>query len=75
MLRTFSTEGALGADIPIALHLTHGDSFELDRTCNDRGVSSVIRKILTENPSEFYPRKYWIGCSLTTKEELTYGCA
>jgi fructose/tagatose bisphosphate aldolase len=69
MLRTFSTEGELGADIPIALHLDHGDSFELDRTCNDRGVC----KILTENPSEFYPRKYWIGCRLTAKEELTYG--
>ena len=32
----------LGADIPIALHLDHGDSFELARSCIDNGFSSVM---------------------------------
>jgi len=32
----------LGADIPIALHLDHGDSFELARSCIDSGFSSVM---------------------------------
>ena len=31
-----------GADIPIALHLDHGDSFELARSCIDSGFSSVM---------------------------------
>jgi len=30
------------ADIPIALHLDHGDSFELARSCIDSGFSSVM---------------------------------
>ena len=33
---------ALGADIPIALHLDHGDSFELAKSCIDSGFSSVM---------------------------------
>ena len=33
---------ASGADIPIALHLDHGDSFELARSCIDSGFSSVM---------------------------------
>jgi len=32
----------LGADIPIALHLDHGDSFELAKSCIDSGFSSVM---------------------------------
>ena len=32
---------AEGADIPIALHLDHGDSFELAKSCIDSGFSSV----------------------------------
>jgi len=32
----------LDADIPIALHLDHGDSFELARSCIDNGFSSVM---------------------------------
>ena len=32
----------LGADIPIALHLDHGDSFELSQSCIDSGFSSVM---------------------------------
>lgn len=31
-----------GADIPIALHLDHGDSFDLARSCIDSGFSSVM---------------------------------
>ena len=31
-----------GADIPIALHLDHGDSFTLARSCIDSGFSSVM---------------------------------
>jgi fructose-bisphosphate aldolase class II len=31
-----------GADIPIALHLDHGDSFELAQSCIDNGFSSVM---------------------------------
>ena len=31
-----------GADIPIALHLDHGDSFELAKSCIDSGFSSVM---------------------------------
>lgn len=31
-----------GADIPIALHLDHGDSFELAKSCIDYGFSSVM---------------------------------
>ena len=31
-----------GADIPIALHLDHGDSFELAKSCIDNGFSSVM---------------------------------
>jgi fructose-bisphosphate aldolase class II len=31
-----------GADIPIALHLDHGDSFELAASCIDTGFSSVM---------------------------------
>jgi len=31
-----------GADIPIALHLDHGDSYELARSCIDSGFSSVM---------------------------------
>jgi fructose-bisphosphate aldolase class II len=33
---------AEGSDIPIALHLDHGDSFELAKSCIDRGFSSVM---------------------------------
>ena len=33
---------ALDADIPIALHLDHGDSFELAKSCIDSGFSSVM---------------------------------
>ena len=32
----------MGASIPIALHLDHGDSFELARSCIDTGFSSVM---------------------------------
>jgi fructose-bisphosphate aldolase class II len=32
----------LGADIPIALHLDHGNSFELAQSCIDSGFSSVM---------------------------------
>jgi fructose-bisphosphate aldolase class II len=32
----------LGAAIPIALHLDHGDSFELAKSCIDSGFSSVM---------------------------------
>jgi len=32
----------LGANIPIVLHLDHGDSFELCKSCIDMGFSSVI---------------------------------
>jgi fructose-bisphosphate aldolase class II len=33
---------AKGANIPIALHLDHGDSFELAKSCIDSGFSSVM---------------------------------
>ncbi len=32
----------LGADLPIVLHLDHGDSFELCKSCIDSGFSSVM---------------------------------
>ena len=32
----------VGAGIPIALHLDHGDSFELAKSCIDSGFSSVM---------------------------------
>lgn len=32
----------LGGDIPIALHLDHGDSFELAKSCIESGFSSVM---------------------------------
>ena len=32
----------LGAEIPIALHLDHGNSFELAKSCIDSGFSSVM---------------------------------
>ena len=32
----------MGVEIPIALHLDHGDSFELARSCIDTGFSSVM---------------------------------
>ncbi len=32
----------MGSDIPIALHLDHGDSFELCKACVDSGFSSVM---------------------------------
>jgi fructose-bisphosphate aldolase class II len=32
----------LGTEIPIALHLDHGDSFELAKSCIDSGFSSVM---------------------------------
>ena len=32
----------LGADIPIVLHLDHGDSFELCKNCIDSGFSSIM---------------------------------
>jgi fructose-bisphosphate aldolase class II len=32
----------LGYDIPIALHLDHGDSFEIAKNCIDKGFSSVM---------------------------------
>ncbi len=32
----------MGADIPIALHLDHGDSLELCKSCVDSGFSSVM---------------------------------
>lgn len=32
----------LGGNIPIALHLDHGDSFELAKSCIDMGFSSVM---------------------------------
>ncbi len=31
-----------GSDIPVALHLDHGDSFELIKDCIDYGFSSVM---------------------------------
>ena len=33
---------ALGVTIPVALHLDHGDSFELAKSCIDSGFSSVM---------------------------------
>ena len=33
---------AAGSNIPIALHLDHGDSFELAKSCIDSGFSSVM---------------------------------
>jgi fructose-bisphosphate aldolase class II len=33
---------ALGAAIPVALHLDHGDTFELAKSCIDSGFSSVM---------------------------------
>ena len=33
---------AMGAAIPIALHLDHGDTFELAKSCIDSGFSSVM---------------------------------
>jgi fructose-bisphosphate aldolase class II len=33
---------AMGSNIPIALHLDHGDSFELAKSCIDTGFSSVM---------------------------------
>lgn len=47
MLR-YMTAGAVqmaraeGSDIPIVLHLDHGDSFELAKSCIDNGFSSVM---------------------------------
>ncbi len=32
----------MGGDIPVALHLDHGDSFELAKACIDSGFSSVM---------------------------------
>ncbi len=32
----------MGADIPIVLHLDHGDSFEICKSCIDSGFSSVM---------------------------------
>ena len=32
----------LGSEIPVALHLDHGDSFELAKSCIDSGFSSVM---------------------------------
>src|SRR4030042_4478688 len=32
----------LGYQIPIALHLDHGDTFELAKSCIDHGFSSVM---------------------------------
>jgi len=32
----------MGADIPICLHLDHGDSFEVCKSCIDNGFSSVM---------------------------------
>ncbi|MFZ2089651.1 MAG: class II fructose-bisphosphate aldolase [Desulfobaccales bacterium] len=33
---------AMGADIPVALHLDHGDTYELAKSCIDSGFSSVM---------------------------------
>ncbi len=33
---------ALGGDLPVALHLDHGESFELAKACIDSGFSSVM---------------------------------
>ena len=33
---------AMGAGIPVALHLDHGDTFELAKSCIDSGFSSVM---------------------------------
>ncbi len=47
-LLTYMAEGAvkmaseLGYDIPIALHLDHGDTYELCMSCIDTGFSSVM---------------------------------
>lgn len=47
-LLRYMAEGAvayvkeLGADIPIVLHLDHGDTFELCKSCIDTGFSSVM---------------------------------
>jgi fructose-bisphosphate aldolase class II len=32
----------MGSDIPICLHLDHGDSFEICKSCIDSGFSSVM---------------------------------
>ena len=34
--------GEMGAEIPICLHLDHGDSFEVCKSCVDNGFSSVL---------------------------------
>jgi len=47
-LLRFMAEGAveymkeLGGKIPMALHLDHGDSFEIAKSCIDMGFSSVM---------------------------------
>jgi len=40
-----------GAGIPIALHLDHGDSFELAKSCIDSGFSSVMLNLITASIS------------------------
>ena len=35
-------EESAGFDLPIAVHLDHGDSFELCKSCIDGGFSSVM---------------------------------
>jgi len=52
----------LGAGIPIALHLDHGDSFELAKSCIDSGFSSVMldgsHHPFDENADKFVPTPF-----------------
>ncbi len=41
MMKSIAAEKNLG-EIPVALHLDHGDSFELAKSCVDNGFSSVM---------------------------------
>ena len=48
--------------LKFALHLDHGDTFELCKSCIDSdgrlAMTASIRKVLSDKPGEFDPRKY-----------------
>ena len=48
--------------LKFALHLDHGNTFELCKSCIDSdgrlAMTASIRKVLSDKPGEFDPRKY-----------------
>jgi len=67
----------MGSKIPITLHLDHGDSFELCRSCIESGFSSVMidGSHLPYEGNIKLTSRWWITPTSTTSASRRVGCA